>query len=75
MATRKKASENQMGVPVETSPGVFKLTKPTDQEFFLEEDFEALAESLSLPMNQIAWVIVDETVNGVDVHSLVAQSV
>lgn len=66
MATRKKAAE------APAAPAEARRFKPLPQEFFLEGDFDQMAAELGCEVGELTWSMVDETVDGVAGHTLVA---
>lgn len=66
MATRKKAAE------APAAPAEVRRFKPLPQEFFLEGDFDQMATELGRQVGELTWSMVDETVDGVAGHTLVA---
>lgn len=66
MATRKTADK------APAAPTEVRRFKPLPEEFFAEGDLDQLAAELGLAMDDVAFAVVDETVDGVEGHWLVA---
>lgn len=52
----------------EATPG--SIWKPLGEEFFLEGDFDSIAQGLGLEMTQVVYSITDEEQDGVAGHAL-----
>jgi hypothetical protein len=48
-----------------------KIFKPHGEEFSLDGDFAAVAAALSLSVDQVAWAVEDDAIDGIDGKSLV----
>lgn len=66
MATRKTADK------APAAPTEARRFKPLPEEFFLEGDFDEMAAELGRGFGELAWSMIDETIDGVDGHTLVA---
>lgn len=54
-----------MTAPTETSTGVYSVWKVIREEFYAT-DFQAIADALSLPLEQVKFEITPAEHNGVD---------
>ena len=72
MARVKKAAatEIEMAVPFESTPGTWSICKAIDQEFTLDGDFAAIATNLNVAVDAVTWSMEDEIFNGLDCHRL-----
>lgn len=66
MATRKTAGK------APAAPTEVRRFKPLPEEFLAEGDFDQMAAKLGRGIDEIKWEIVDETIDEVDGHTLVA---
>lgn len=68
---RPKKGAVPMPAPTESSPGVFSVWKPLDQEFYLATDHAAIAADLGVPIEQVTFTWTNEVQSGIDGHRLI----
>jgi hypothetical protein len=55
MARPKKGAVNTMPEATESSPGVYSIWKPCDQEFYLDIEFTDIAAKLERPISEVTF--------------------
>lgn len=65
MATSKKTA-------APAAPTEVRRFKPLPEEFYEVGDYDQMATELGRWIDELNWEIVDETIDGVDGHTLVA---